>query len=108
MVLFLPSVCDVHPVEVRSPPLAALGIGMESCSEPALTRISFLQLPGFGFAIPGHQNAKPNTCGHRSSTPIWNSLSKRPIHKFQFLNSVQRRLAGLLSAEQLFYRADEG
>src|ERR1700675_2640111 len=59
-------------------------------------------------ATAGHQRAKPSTCAHRSPAPIWNRLSRRPIHKFQFLDPVQRRLSCLLSAEQLVYRADEG
>src|ERR1700721_2240176 len=59
-------------------------------------------------SIWSRQSAKPSTCAHRSPTPIWNRFPTRPIHTPQFLDPVQRRLARLLSAEQLIYRADEG
>src|SRR6266851_10391899 len=74
-------------------------IHIESCLEAALTRISFVAK--YWLATAGHQSAKPSTCAQRRPTPIWNRLSRWPIHQFQFLDPVQRRLASLLSAEQL-------
>src|SRR5258705_13022847 len=39
--------------------------------------------------ITGPQGAEPSTCGKRRLTPIWNQLSRRPIHNFQFCDPVQ-------------------